>query len=36
MEIMNFIIDKNPEDINFHFEVTAHLLDEEILISYLM
>ncbi|NLV87753.1 MAG: B12-binding domain-containing radical SAM protein [Tissierellia bacterium] len=31
MEIMNFIIDKNPEDINFHFEVTAHLLDEEIL-----
>ena len=31
MEIMNFIIDKDPEDINFHFEVTAHLLDEEIL-----
>lgn len=31
MEIMNFIIDKNPSDINFHFEVTAHLLDEEML-----
>ncbi len=31
MAIMNFIIDKNPVDINFHFEVTAHLLDEETL-----
>lgn len=31
MEIMNFIIDKNPENINFHFEVTAHLLDREML-----
>ncbi|WP_353092491.1 DUF4080 domain-containing protein [Tissierella praeacuta] len=31
MEIMNFIIDKNPKDINFHFEVTAHLLDKEML-----
>jgi len=31
MEIMNFIMDRNPKDINFHFEVTAHLLDEEML-----
>lgn len=31
MEIMNFIIDRDPVDINFHFEVTAHLLDEETL-----
>lgn len=31
MEIMNFIIDKNPKDINFHFEVTAHLLDREMI-----
>ncbi len=31
MEIMNFIIDKDPKDINFHFEVTAHLLDREML-----
>lgn len=31
MEIMNYIIDKDPKDINFHFEVTAHLLDEEML-----
>ncbi|MGO1369602.1 B12-binding domain-containing radical SAM protein [Senegalia sp. (in: firmicutes)] len=31
MEIMNYIIDNNPENINFHFEVTAHLLDEEML-----
>ncbi len=31
MEIMNFIMDKDPENINFHFEVTAHLLDKEIL-----
>lgn len=31
IEIMNFIMDKNPLDINFHFEVTAHLLDEDML-----
>ncbi|WP_312907164.1 B12-binding domain-containing radical SAM protein [Tissierella praeacuta] len=31
MEIMRFIIEKNPKDINFHFEVTAHLLDGEML-----
>lgn len=31
MEIMNFIISKDPKDINFHFEVTAHLLDREML-----
>ncbi len=31
MEIMNFIMEKNPHNINFHFEVTAHLLDEEML-----
>lgn len=31
LEIMNFIMDKDPENINFHFEVTAHLLDEEML-----
>lgn len=31
MEIMNFIMDKNPKNINFHFEVTAHLLDREML-----
>lgn len=31
MEIMRFIMDKNPDDINFHFEVTAHLIDEELL-----
>lgn len=31
MEIMNFIMEKDPKDINFHFEVTAHLLDEEML-----
>lgn len=31
MAIMNFIIEKDPVDINFHFEVTAHLLDEETL-----
>ncbi|MDR7856450.1 DUF4080 domain-containing protein [Tissierella sp.] len=31
IEIMNFIIDKNPENINFHFEVTAHLLDREMM-----
>lgn len=31
MEIMQFIIDQNVTDTNFHFEVTAHLLDNEIL-----
>jgi len=31
MEIMDFIMDKDPKNINFHFEVTAHLLDEEML-----
>ncbi len=31
MEIMNHIMKRNPEGINFHFEVTAHLLDEEML-----
>ncbi|MBV1819153.1 B12-binding domain-containing radical SAM protein [Anaerosalibacter bizertensis] len=31
MEIMKFIMDKNPENMNFHFEVTAHLLDKEML-----
>lgn len=31
MEIMNFIMDKNPKDMNFHFEVTAHLLDDDML-----
>ncbi|MCF6465218.1 B12-binding domain-containing radical SAM protein [Clostridium sp. Cult2] len=31
MEIMNFIMEKDPKDINFHFEVTAHLLDREML-----
>lgn len=31
MEIMDFIIERDPEDINFHFEVTAHLLDDEML-----
>ena len=31
MEIMKFIIDKNPENMNFHFEVTAHLVDDEML-----
>lgn len=31
MEIMQFIMDKDPENINFHFEVTAHLIDHELL-----
>lgn len=30
-EIMSFIMEKNPKNINFHFEVTAHLLDEDML-----
>lgn len=31
MEIMKFIMDKNPKNMNFHFEVTAHLVDDEML-----
>lgn len=31
MEIMKYIIKLNPENINFHFEVTAHLIDDETL-----
>ncbi|MBS4537965.1 B12-binding domain-containing radical SAM protein [Clostridium sp. D2Q-11] len=31
MEIMNYIANNNPNNINFHFEVTAHLLDDEML-----
>ncbi len=31
MEIMNFIMEKNPKNMNFHFEVTAHLLDDEMM-----
>lgn len=31
MEIMNFIMEKDPENMNFHFEVTAHLLDAEMM-----
>ena len=30
-EIMNYIMEKDPVDINFHFEVTAHLLDDDML-----
>lgn len=31
MEIMKFIKEKDPENINFHFEITAHLIDDEML-----
>lgn len=31
MKIMEFIMEKDPSNMNFHFEVTAHLLDEEML-----
>ena len=31
MEIMNFIMEKDPHNMNFHFEVTAHLLDDDML-----
>ncbi|RKD32591.1 B12-binding domain-containing radical SAM protein [Thermohalobacter berrensis] len=31
LEIMKFIMEQNVKNINFHFEVTAHILDEEIL-----
>ncbi len=30
-EIMEFLIQEDPKDVNFHFEVTAHLLDDETL-----
>lgn len=31
MEIMNHIMKRNPKGINFHFEVTAHLVGKEML-----
>lgn len=31
MEIMKYIMELDPIDINFHFEVTAHLIDDEML-----
>lgn len=31
MEIMNFIVAQNTSGINFHFEVTAHLVDDDML-----
>lgn len=31
LEIMKFIMAQNVKNINFHFEVTAHLLDDEML-----
>ncbi|MTI68204.1 MAG: DUF4080 domain-containing protein [Firmicutes bacterium] len=31
LDIMKFVISENPKNINFHFEVTAHLIDEEML-----
>lgn len=31
MEIIDFIMSKNVEDINFHFEVTAHLVEDDML-----
>ena len=31
MEIIKFIMDKNPENMNFHFEITAHLIDDDML-----
>lgn len=30
-EIMDFIMDLDPKNMNFHFEVTAHLIDEDTL-----
>lgn len=30
-EIMEFLIKEDPEGVNFHFEVTAHLIDKETL-----
>ncbi len=31
MKIMEFIMEKDPKNMNFHFEVTAHLIDDEML-----
>lgn len=31
LEIMAFIKEKQPDHINFHFEITAHLIDDEFL-----
>lgn len=31
MEVMDFIVAQNTSGINFHFEVTAHLVDDEML-----
>lgn len=31
LEIMKFIKEKNPKNINFHFEIAAHLIDDEFL-----
>lgn len=31
MEVMSHIISRKPKNMNFHFEVTAHLLDDEML-----
>lgn len=31
MEIMKYIIEMDPEGVNFHFEVTAHLIDDQTL-----
>lgn len=31
MEIMKLIIEKNPVDINFHFEISGHIIDDEML-----
>lgn len=31
MEIMKFIMEEDPEDINFHFEISAHIIDDEML-----
>lgn len=31
LEVMKFIISRNVKDINFHFEITAHLMDDEML-----
>ncbi len=30
-EVMDYIMELNPENVNFHFEVTAHLIDDETL-----
>lgn len=31
IEIMKYIMEEDPKGINFHFEITAHLIDEEML-----